>query len=132
MKKHEEIKNSDYLIYQNDEILIVLDIDPISEGHILILPQVHYKDIDELPLTLLFRIMEAAQKYMSLLKAKYSPKGFSMMQNGGDYNDIDVFHLHVFPRFNNDDFNWKNELKQVVQINILELKASLKSELEGI
>jgi len=66
MKKHEEIKNSDNLIYQNDEILIVLDIDPISEGHILILPQVHYKDIDELPLTLLFRIMEAAQKYMSL------------------------------------------------------------------
>jgi len=132
MKKHEEIKNSDNLIYQNDEILIVLDIDPISEGHILILPQVHYKDIDELPLTLLFRIMEAAQKYMSLLKAKYSPKGFSMMQNGGDYNDIDVFHLHVFPRFNNDDFNWKSELKQVVQINILELKASLKSELEGI
>jgi len=132
MKKHEEIKNSDNLIYQNDEILIVLDIDPISEGHILILPQVHYKDIDELPLTLLFRIMEAAQKYMSLLKEKYSPKGFSMMQNGGDYNDIDVFHLHVFPRFNNDDFNWKSELKQVVQINILELKASLKSELEGI
>ena len=29
-----------------------------------------------------------------------------MMQNGGKYNDIGHYHLHIFPRFDDDEFGW--------------------------
>ena len=34
------------------------------------------------------------------------------MQNGGEFNDIGHFHLHIFPRYQNDGFGWiSNENK---------------------
>lgn len=29
------------------------------------------------------------------------------MQNGGKFNDIGHYHLHIFPRYENDGFGWK-------------------------
>lgn len=28
------------------------------------------------------------------------------MQNGGIFNDVGHYHMHVFPRFKNDGFGW--------------------------
>jgi histidine triad (HIT) family protein len=30
----------------------------------------------------------------------------AFMQNGGAFNDIGHYHLHVFPRYKNDGFGW--------------------------
>ena len=52
------------------------------------------------------------------------------MQNGGDFNDIGHFHLHIFPRYILDGFGWKysnNEFE--VSKNISD---KLKSALENI
>lgn len=29
-----------------------------------------------------------------------------MMQNGGIFNDIEHYHLHIFPRYQYDGFGW--------------------------
>ncbi len=29
-----------------------------------------------------------------------------MMQNGGAFNDVGHFHLHIFPRFSKEEFGW--------------------------
>ncbi len=29
------------------------------------------------------------------------------MQNGGKFNEIGHFHLHIFPRYYSDGFTWK-------------------------
>lgn len=28
------------------------------------------------------------------------------MQNGGAFNDVGHYHLHIFPRYSNDGFGW--------------------------
>lgn len=28
------------------------------------------------------------------------------MQNGGIFNDIGHYHMHIFPRYKNDGFTW--------------------------
>ena len=131
MSIHEQIKKSDNIIYQDEELLLVLDIDPISKGHALILPQKSYKDIDDLPKALLNKIMKWAQNYVEVLKEEYHPKGYSIMQNGGDYNDIDVFHLHVFPRFKEEEFGYRNHLSPLEPMALEALKAGLKKELQN-
>ncbi len=50
--------------------------------------------------------MNAATLLSIALKKHYSPDGISMMQNGGYFNDVNHYHMHVFPRYKNDGFGW--------------------------
>ena len=94
------------IVYESNNIVAFLDVDPINEGHILVVPKEHYLDIEELPIKLLNEIMELSQRIVKALKDIYNPDGYSIMQNGGKFNEIGHFHLHIFPRYINDGFDW--------------------------
>ena len=83
-----------------------LDIEPINEGHVLIIPKKHYLDADEIPTEIILSIMELSKKIVRVIKEKYSPDGYSIMQNGEEFNDIGHYHMHVFPRYKGDGFGW--------------------------
>ena len=100
------LENRDYQLYRDKIATILLAYDPISKGHILIIPNVHYLDLDEIPQKVINHVFKLAKIYVGLLKKAYQPKGYSMMQNGGAFNDIGHFHLHVFPRFSKEEFGW--------------------------
>ena len=115
------------LIYQDELIMSFLTIEPLNEGHVLIIPKNHYLDADEIPTEILLSIMALSKKIIRVIKEKYSPDGYSIMQNGGEFNDIGHYHMHVFPRYNGDGFGWKfgdtkhdfsqalaNELKEIL------------------
>ena len=94
------------LVYEDETVMAFLDIEPINEGHVLIIPKEHYMDVDELPQPLLFHLMEISQRIVTAIKMKYNADGYSIMQNGGKFNDIGHYHLHIFPRFEGDGFGW--------------------------
>ena len=94
------------ILYDDGEVQVILAFDPISIGHVVIVPVRDYKDLDELPVPALTRIMELAQAYVKVLKEIFHPPGYSIMQNGGAFNDTGQFHLHVFPRFDEATFSW--------------------------
>ena len=41
------------------------------------------------------------------MKKVYKMEGYSIMQNGGIFNDIGHYHMHIFPRYSNDGFGFK-------------------------
>ncbi len=94
-----------YTIYEDEFVKCFLDIDPISTGHILIVPKKHFTDIHDIDTTYLTKILETAKKISSLLEEKYHPNGIRLLQNNGSIQDIKHFHLHVFPSYTDD----KNE-----------------------
>ena len=49
-------------IYEDDVILAFLDINPDSNGHTLIIPKKHYKDINDIDELTLSKIFECAKK----------------------------------------------------------------------
>ena len=121
------------IIYQDEQALLVLSFDPISKGHVVIKPKESYKDIDELPEQLLHKIMKLAQCYVRLMKKHYSPKGYSIMQNGGEFNDTGHFHLHVFPRDSMEEFSWTYaDDVDPEATNYEKIKASLKDDFEKL
>ncbi|MGL5066235.1 MAG: HIT family protein [Sarcina sp.] len=118
---------SAYIIYEDEDIISFLDIEPINEGHILIAPKKHYLDAEELPDELLCKIILLSKRILIALKKVYNPNGYSIMQNGGEFNDIGHYHMHIFPRFKDDGFAWVfSDMEHNIDSSVLErLKQNL-------
>lgn len=103
-------------IYEDEKVMAFMDMEPVNEGHVLLVPKEHYLDVDEIPDDILAHLMILSKKIVSALKEIYKPDGYSIMQNGGgEFNDIGHYHLHIFPRYKGDGFGWTygNDCKEV-------------------
>ena len=111
---HKEKISTDF-VYEDEMVMAFMDMDPINEGHVLLVPKDHYLDVDEMPDEVLSHLMIVSKKIVSALKDIYNPDGYSIMQNGGEFNDIGHYHLHIFPRYKGDGFGWTygNDAKDV-------------------
>lgn len=87
-------------VYEDDLVLAYLDINPDSDGHTLIIPKNHYKDINDIPSDVLLRVYETAKKIMKTLEEKLGCNGFSLLQNNGDIQEVKHYHLHIKPYYN--------------------------------
>ena len=47
-------------IYEDDIVISILDVNPRSNGHCLIIPKKHYKDIEDIDNNTLLHIFEVA------------------------------------------------------------------------
>jgi diadenosine tetraphosphate (Ap4A) HIT family hydrolase len=95
-----------HIVYEDDLVCCFLDIEPINNGHILIVPKKHYLDIDEMDEEILIRISKISKCITKIIKDTFNPDGYTIMQNGGFFNEIGHYHMHVFPRYIKDEFNW--------------------------
>lgn len=50
--------------------------------------------------------MNTASLLSTAINALYRPDGISIMQNGGYFNEVNHYHMHVFARYKNDGFTW--------------------------
>lgn len=78
-----------------------------NEGHVIIVPNKHFENIYDLPPDLGHQIFDIAQKISLAIKEAYQCDGITLRQNNEPAGDQHAFHyhLHVFPRYNNDNFN---------------------------
>lgn len=93
-------------VYEDELVMAFMDIEPINEGHILLIPKEHYLDVDEIPDETISHLTVISKEIVSVLKEVYKPDGYSIMQNGGMFNDVGHYHLHIFPRYSGDGFGW--------------------------
>ena len=88
-------------VYEDEVCLAFLDINPDCDGHTLIVPKSHYKDIYDIPENVLLHIQAIAKKIMKKLEEKLNCDGFSLVQNNGDIQEVKHYHLHIKPYYNN-------------------------------
>ncbi|URN93806.1 MAG: HIT family protein [Candidatus Pristimantibacillus lignocellulolyticus] len=111
------------VVFEDDSITCVLDIDPLNEGHTLILPKKHFKDLEEIDETTIKSIINASVIISNVLKGIYQPDGISIIQNGGIFNDLEHYHMHVFPRYKDDGFGWVEPInKSEIKLNEVKMK----------
>jgi histidine triad (HIT) family protein len=89
-----------FKIYEDDRVLAFLDINPIAEGHTLIIPKRHAENLWEIPGEDLSAIHLASQKIIYAIKEALSPTGVAVLQlNGRGVNQVVMhYHLHLMPR----------------------------------
>ena len=100
-----------YTIYEDDIVKCFLDINPDTNGHTLIIPKKHFKDIDDMDNETLSHIFNVAKDIKKLLEEKLNIDGLTFIQNNGDVQEVKHYHLHLKPYYNK-----KRELKKVEEI----------------
>ncbi|MFW7431871.1 HIT family protein [Vagococcus carniphilus] len=120
------IKSDDILI-SSKHFFAVLDIDPIQNGHIIIISKKHYLDIRDIPENELLDLINLEKKLITILEDNFNLLGVSVLQNNGKTMDQGThFHIHLVPRYSNDYF-WENHEVEKIQFDLDLLKRKLKT-----
>jgi len=110
-------------IYEDADFRVILDIEPASKGHALILPKEHYANLYELSDELAAKALLVAKKVITKMTDIVGCDGYNILQNNGTQAGQTVFHyhMHLIPRYKDDDvtITWKTgtlseELKQEI------------------
>ena len=91
-------------VYEDENILAFLDINPIARGHSLIVPKGHYPTLLELPASEGQALMHGMRLVAKALMEERGADGFNCIQNNFAAAGQMVFHSHwhIVPRFSSD------------------------------
>ena len=82
-------------IYEDDYCLAFLDLSQTTDGHTLVIPKKHYKNLVETDNEVLAHLFEAVQKTAKILEEKLDAKGFNFVSNMNEVAGQTVHHVHI-------------------------------------
>ncbi|MCL1939849.1 MAG: HIT family protein [Desulfovibrionaceae bacterium] len=91
-------------VYEDENVLAFLDINPIAKGHTLVVPKGHFPTLLELPESEGEALLKALRLVAGAVKKETGAGGFNCVQNNFAPAGQMVFHSHwhIIPRFDND------------------------------
>jgi len=98
-------------VFEDDRTLAIMDINPVTHGHCLVIPKAHAATLFEAEVEDLQATIAAAQQVARAIREALAPDGLNMLQANGAaaFQSVPHFHLHLIPRWANDGkgFDWK-------------------------
>lgn len=92
-----------YTIYEDEIVKVFLDVNPNHNGHTLIVPKKHCENFFDIDEETLHHILKIAKDIANLLKERLNYDGISLAQNNGLGQEVKHFHLHLIPRYHNEE-----------------------------
>jgi histidine triad (HIT) family protein len=81
-------------VYDDDQVIAVMDIRPIRPGHVIVVPRVHVPDVIDLDGELAARLFHVAQRIGRAQRAVFQPVKVGFLSVG---IETPHSHLHVIP-----------------------------------
>lgn len=88
-------------VYEDDDVLAILDISQTTKGHTLVMPKGHYESMLACPAEVVAKVMMVAQRIGQAEVSILGAKGVNILANCGEAAGQTVlhFHVHVIPRY---------------------------------
>ncbi len=117
-------KAESYKVYEDKDVIAVLDINPASPGHLLIFPKKHYQILNQMSESETGHIFKVVNKLSGVVFEAVKAEGTNVFVANGVVAGQNTSHIiiHVIPRFKDDKvmFNWekadvgKEEMEEIV------------------
>jgi histidine triad (HIT) family protein len=87
-------------IFEDDVVLSFLDIGPVSDGHVLVIPKQHFNRVDECPSDLLSEVGSRLGPIASAVMKAMGCEGYNVLCNNGRAAGqlVEHLHFHIIPR----------------------------------
>jgi histidine triad (HIT) family protein len=98
------------IVYEDEQVIAIMDLQPVNPGHVLVIPKVHIPFIDHAHDEVGAYLFKIGIRINQALKASSIPcEGVNYLLADGEAAGQEVFHahLHVFPRFKADGFGFR-------------------------
>lgn len=92
------------VIDEDEHTVAIMDINPATRGHALVIPRRHSRDLLDIEPQDLSAVMSAAQRIAGRLKERLSADGVNLVNSCGAlaWQTVFHFHVHVIPRYEHD------------------------------
>ena len=96
-------------VHEDDLIKVIMNINPNTNGHLLVLPKEHYTNLMDTPNEIITHSLDVVRENIyPKLKEKINCEGLTLAENNELGQEIKHFHIHLIPRYPDDgaDFNY--------------------------
>ena len=120
-------------IYSDSYVLAILDINPVSEGHTLVIPRNHSDNLSDVDPVIFGKMMDRARIISgSMVKSGFAEGTNIFIANGtGAEQTIPHLHVHVVPRRKGDGIElnrwWSSKVIEVSSDRMAEITESLRN-----
>ena len=92
--------------YQDDTVVAFMDIQPITRGHMLVVPRAHAVLMADVEDSVAMRSFRVARQLGSIVRSTLGAAGVNLFVADGEsaFQDVPHFHMHVIPRYPKDGF----------------------------
>ncbi len=120
-----------YKVYEDNEIIAFLDVNPASRGHTLVVTKEHFSNMTTCPKNILDRAFEVAQLVAQAQIAHLGASGVNVLTNVGESagQSVQHFHIHVIPRYDNDGLKLSFPPRQLTDSEMSDITKSIKNGL---
>ena len=100
-------------VYEDDDVLAILDISQVTKGHTLVMPKQHTESMLTCPPDLLAKVMAVAQRIGQAEVGVLGAQGVNILTNVGEAagQSVPHFHVHVIPRYAPNEGGFLIEMK---------------------
>lgn len=120
-------------VYEDEDVLAILDISQTTKGHTLVLPKKHYENFLSCPLEVIDKCMAVAKRIGEASISVLGAKGVNILTNAGEVAGQTVMHLHfhVIPRYEEENGCFQIVMKEqdTSKMDLPLLAAKIKNEL---
>ncbi|MHC4061144.1 MAG: HIT family protein [Planctomycetota bacterium] len=91
-------------VYEDKVIVAFLDIGPVADGHTLVVPRQHYRQLHDCPAELLGQVCSRLGEIVRAVAAGTNSDGYNVLCNNGSAAGqlVEHLHFHVIPRSSGD------------------------------
>ncbi|MFH0837390.1 MAG: HIT family protein [Candidatus Aenigmatarchaeota archaeon] len=114
-------------IYEDENNIAILDINPASPGHVIVVPKKHTESIFTIDSLDLRRTIEIVKLISEKIKKELKTDNLNIILNNGRMAGqiIDHLHIHILPRFPNDRINFTIPRYQMTDEQFWEVQSKL-------
>jgi histidine triad (HIT) family protein len=118
-------------LFEDEDTLAFMDINPVQPGHALIIPKEHFSDLYTVADEAISATARVARQVATALRTALMPGGINLLQCNGKAAAQSVFHfhMHVIPRAHGDNLAMNWEITPGDTAAIAELAETIKAEL---
>ena len=97
-----------YMIYHDDDCIVILDKYPIDNGHSLIITKKPYEKLTDMNVDEVAKLFSKIPKIANAIMSATNADAFSIAQNNGKAAKqiIPHVHIHIIPRYNTTGTLW--------------------------
>lgn len=121
------------VVLEDDSAFAFMDIGPIAEGHVLLIPKEHYDTVDDMPAGEAGRLLCHIPALVGAVRRATDAEGVNVLQNNGAaaHQEVGHVHFHIVPRWTGDAWHWNWPAGNYPAGRMTELATAIREQLKN-